>query len=350
VKTGLGFDARRFPAVVTVAFTAISTLAALVATGIHLATYGPEEWGSTLMNFALALFPVVFLIFGPAVIVLSLGRLPLWSLLSSLPRPMIVIGIVVLVYVFVDFFLMFRVLPGQPEQQGTSYFFNEHGLLVPIGLHQYNQALMHSARLFTGHELWFLGFAAVLSYQFDRLRRGQITLDTAPRDEAIENHPLPPPLSRALTLQTMLSPEECAARLLQPARRPMFAFVGRYGMRGEATTAGFRLELAGSNTSLVYAVGRFGAASRPTFIRVLLTFKRWPLISFGLSTLFLPLFWLFTNAAGIPFAWQGLLFVFIFGVGANFAFALAQMRNLLKQIKQATDGEEVAAGDAPLNR
>lgn len=215
---------------------------------------------------------------------------------------------------------------------------------MPIDLHQYNQALMHSARLFTGHELWFFGFAAVLAYQFDRLRRGQITLDTAPRDEAIENHPLPAPLSRSLTLQTMLSPEECAARLLQPAPRPFFAFVGRYGMRGEATSESFRLELAGSNSSMVYAVGRFVGASRPTFIRVLLTFKRWPLIALGLSTLFLPLFWLITNALGIPFAWQGLLFVFVFGVGGNLVFAFAQMRNLLNQIKQATGGEEMATG------
>ena len=147
------------------------------------------------MNVALALFPVVFLIFGPAVIVLSLSRVPLWPLLSSLPRPVIFVSFVVLGYVAVDFFLMFKVLPGQPEQHGAEYFFNEHGLLVPIDVHQYNQALMHAARLFTGHEIWFFGFAAVLAYQLERLRRGLVNLDVVPRDDHVAaSVPDAPPL------------------------------------------------------------------------------------------------------------------------------------------------------------
>ena len=120
-------------------------------------------------------------------------------------------------------------------------------------------------------------------------------------------------------------------------------------MRGEATPAGFRLELAGSNSSLVYAVGRFAGESRPTFIRVLLTFKRWPLIVFGVTALLMPVWWLFLISLGIPFAWQGLLFVLVVGVGGNFLFALAQMRSLLNQIKQSTGGQEVSVGDGRLD-
>jgi hypothetical protein len=334
---------------VTIGFTVVAAGATIAASVTHLATYGPEQWGSILMNVALALFPAVFLIFGPAVVVISLSRVPFWPLLSSLPRPVIIVSFLVFGYVAVDFFLMFKVLPGQPEQHGAEYFFNEHGLLVPIDVHQYNQALMHAARLFTGHEIWFFGLAAALGYQLDRVRRGRIDLDAVPRDDSIEKHPLPSPLSRSLTLQTMLSPEECATRLLQPAPKPAFALVGGYGLRGKATADGFRLELAGSNSSLVYAVGRFAGEGRPTFIRVLLTFKRWPLIVFGVTALLMPVWWLALNSSGFPFPWQGLLFALVVGVGGNFLFGLAQMRSLLNQIKQSTGGQQVSVGDGRLD-
>jgi hypothetical protein len=58
--------------------------------------------------------------------------------------------------VFVDFFAMIRLLPGQPEQDGSNFYFNNKGSLIPISADIYRMGLMHSARLFSGHELIFL--------------------------------------------------------------------------------------------------------------------------------------------------------------------------------------------------
>ena len=342
-----GIDIRRFPVGVIVGFTVVASIATTIASVTHLATYGPEDWGPTLSTVALALLPGVFVLFGTALIVLSLARVPLWPLLSNVPRPVIVAGAVAIGYIAVDFVVMVKLLPGQPEQDGAVYYFNEHGLRVPIDAHHYLQGLMHSARLFTGHEVWFLGLAAVIGYQLFRVRSGRLPIEVAPRDDALELHPLPAPLSRSLTLQTVLSPEQCSIRLLQPTQRPALALVGGYGMRGEATPSEFRLELGGAQSSLVYAVGRFEAAARPTVVRLLLTFKRWPLILLAITALLMPVWWLILNAIGIPFAWQGLLFVVAIGVGGNFVFGLAQMRSLLMQIKRAMDAEEVTTGTAP---
>ena len=78
-----------------------------------------------------------------------------------------------------------------------------------------------------------------------------------------------------------------------------------------------------------------------------MTFKRWPLILVAITALLMPVWWLILNAVGIPFAWQGVLFVVAIGVGGNFIFGLAQMRSLLMQIKRAMDAEEVMTGTAP---
>ena len=66
-------DFRRFPAVLVRAFLLVAGLMFAVALSVHLATYGPDQWGPFLMIAALVLFPIVFLVFGPAVVVTIAG-------------------------------------------------------------------------------------------------------------------------------------------------------------------------------------------------------------------------------------------------------------------------------------
>ena len=107
----------------------MTTAAAL---GVHLSSYGPDQIGPFLINIALALFPVVFLIFGPVVVVVGLTRIPLDRLFTGLPAYFYVVGAAVVLYVFVDFFAMIQVLPGEPEQDGSNFYFNNKGSLIPI--------------------------------------------------------------------------------------------------------------------------------------------------------------------------------------------------------------------------
>ncbi len=51
----------------------------VAALGVHLSSYGPDQIGPTLMNLALALFPIVFLVFGPVVVVVAVARIPVSS-------------------------------------------------------------------------------------------------------------------------------------------------------------------------------------------------------------------------------------------------------------------------------
>src|SRR5437773_4202596 len=209
-------DVRKLPSVLTKGFLGFAGLMTVAALGVHLSSYGPDLIGPMLMNLALALFPIVFLVFGPVVVVVAFARIPVERLMAGLPVLVYVVGGAVLLYVFVDFFLMMRVLPGQPEQDGSNFYFNHHGSLVPIGLDAYRMAMMHAARLFSGHELFFFGFGTLVAYQVDGIRNGRVNLDIGPRDEVMERSPLRYPLSRVVGLQTALSPEACAARLLTP--------------------------------------------------------------------------------------------------------------------------------------
>lgn len=70
---------------------------------------------------------------------------------------------------------LIHLLPGQPTEQDGRFFFNDHGRLIPISAHTYRQSLLFQARLLSGHEITFTGVAAILGYQLDRLRRGQLT-------------------------------------------------------------------------------------------------------------------------------------------------------------------------------
>jgi hypothetical protein len=334
------FDVRRLPPALTRGFQWVAGLVAAAAAGVHVATYGPDQLGPNLINAALVLFPVVFLVFGPAVVVLALARVPIDRLFTGLPAYVYVLGFAVAVYVFVDFFAMVQLLPGQPEQDGASFYFNDHGTLIPISAAMYRMGLMHSARLFSGHELIFFGLSALVAHQVDAIRRGRIRIDTPPRDDAMERSRLPYPLQRIVTLQTAQTPEACAQRLLAPRRRSAWSFFDTSrGLRGEASAAGFRVEMASAQSQLVYAVGRFDGGAAGTSINLLLTFKRWPLIFIAVFVLLIPVAWVVMGRVGLFPPWYVVGFIVAFGVVANFLFGLDQRRRLLAEIKQATDAK-----------
>jgi len=340
-------DVRKFPPALTKGFLGFAALMTAAAVCAHLASYGPDAIGPVLMNVALVLFPLVFLVFGPAVVVLRFARIPFERIFAGLPVYAYIVSGVVGLYVFVDFFLMIQVLPGQPEQDGANFYFSSHGTLTPISHDAYLMGLMHAARLFSGHELIFFGFGALIAYQIDRMRSGRLIVDAAPRDDAIERSPLPYPFSRVVALQTALSPEACAARLLIPLpRRAWSLFTASQGLRSQASPTAFRVELAGPQSQLVYAVGRFGRVGGATGIRLLMTFKRWPLVGLALSVVLVPLVWAFMVATtGFPLPGLWLVFVVVFGVGGNFLFGLDQRRRLLAQIKRSIEAREIPPTD-----
>src|SRR5438094_10061890 len=98
-------DVRKLPSVLTKGFLAFAGLMTVAALSVHLSSYGPDQIGPTLMNFALALFPIVFLVFGPVVVVVAFARIPVERLMAGLPVYVYVVGGAVLLYVYVDFFL-----------------------------------------------------------------------------------------------------------------------------------------------------------------------------------------------------------------------------------------------------
>ena len=319
---------RKPPRIVTVGLTAVGSVLTAAAAGVHIASYGPTAWGPALMDVALGLFPVIFPVFFFAFGAMSYARLPYGPLFSTLPRPMIAAGVVLFVYVFVNFLFLVQLLPAGAEQQAVAS----------------HQQLLYSARLFTGHELWFFGICGAIGYQLDRFRRGQLNFDAGPRDPSLEQHPMPWPLSRNVALLSPMSAEECAQRLRQPIPQGFFSYLGRYGVRGTVDSSGFRLELGGMQASMVYGVGRFEGGGRPTFIRVFLTFKRWALIGLALALLLVPAWWLVMAALRIQFPWELVVFFYVFGIGGNVLFGLVQMTSLVNQIKGATEAQRVAIG------
>src|SRR5437763_9642717 len=115
-------DVRKLPSVLTKGFLGFAGLMTVAALSVHLSSYGPDQIGPTLMNFALVLFPIVFLVFGPVVVVVAFARISIERLMGGLPVYVYIVGGAVLLYVFVDFLLMPRVLAGQPEQDGSNFY------------------------------------------------------------------------------------------------------------------------------------------------------------------------------------------------------------------------------------
>ncbi len=257
-----------------------------------------------------------------------------------MPAYVYIVGGAFAAYVFVDFFAMIQLLPGQPEQDGLNFYFNNKGSLIPISADTYRMGLMHAARLFSGHELFFFGYAALIAHQIDAICRGRITIDLVPHDDAMERSPLPYPLQRFVTLRTALTPEAIAQRLLTP-HLPKSFFDTLRGLQGEASAAGFRVEIAGGQSQMVYALGRFEGDGGGTSIQVLLTFKRWPLIAVGASAILVPLAWAAMAGLGFPLPRLVIVFLVVFGVVGNLLFGLDQRRRLLAQIVQATDARKL---------
>lgn len=341
-------DVRRFPPWLTRGFTWLAGLMTAVALGAHLSSYGPDEIAPSLITIVLALFPVIFLIFGPVVVVVAAARIPLDKLFTGLPAYVYVVGGASVLYVFVDFFAMMQVLPGQPEQAGSTFYFNDHGTLIPASADAYRIGLMHAARLFSGHELIFFGYSALMAYQIDGIRNGRISIELVPHDDAMESSRLPYPLQRIVSLWTPQTAKECAARLLTPKPRSVWSlFETSRALRGEASAAGFRVELASAQSQLVYAVGRFKGDGGGTSIRLLLTFKKWPLVFLAASAVLIPLAWAAMGFLGFQPPGFTLVFLVVFGVVGNFLFGLDQRRRLLAQIKQATDARDVSRRRGP---
>lgn len=308
------------PFLVLRAYTVICVAAMLAAASVHAATYGPQAWGPELLTLALAMFPAVFVLFLPAILMTSLSRAPVERLIADLPRFVKIAGAAALAYVVVDFFVLFGVMQGADIANPW-----------------------YVARLFSGHELAFFGFAAAIGYEFERIRRGRLDVNALPADRLLEQRPLPVPLSRSLTLQTQLTPAECAARLLATRPPRSFWFATTYPLRGSAGADSFRVERGGPQSSMVYGVGRF-EGSTPTFIRLLVTFKRWVLITLGVVVVAFPVWVALLSYFRYPFGWQGLTFIVVFAIGANLVFGLLQMRSLINQIKRATESQEVSIG------
>src|SRR4029077_16533825 len=95
---------RSLPSGLTRSFMWLAWLTTALALGVHLSSYGPDEIGPSLMNVALARFPVVFLIFGPVVVVVGLARIPQDRLFTGLHAYGYVIGRLFLFFFFSDSF------------------------------------------------------------------------------------------------------------------------------------------------------------------------------------------------------------------------------------------------------
>jgi heme exporter protein D len=139
----------------------------------------------------------------------------------------------------------------------------------------------------------------------------------------------------------MQSPETFAQNLLTP-KLPRSFFDTIRGLRGEASATGFRVEMAGGQSQMVYAAGRLEVDRAGTSVQVLLTFKRWPLIVLAGSALLIPLAWAVMGFFGFQMPWIAVVLVLLVGVVGNFLFGLDQRRRLLAQIKRATDAQEVS--------
>jgi len=275
------------------------------------------------------MFPLTFLFFGFAVLVAAFARSDVSRLLSDVPSYLKIVAIGVGIYAIINYFLMSAQLSGPTEHAD------------PNG---YHETLMHAARLFTGYEILFFGAAALAGLQLDAVREGRLDLDAAPHDDGLERSPLPYPVSRTVTLETMLSPETCAARILANSRRGAGGFAlfsQAQGLQGESTTYGFRVELRGGQSQMVYAVGRFEFEERLTRIRVLLTFKRWTIVGIVVAAVAAPLAWAYLRATGsTSFATLSLIAFLGVGVVGNLIFGLYQRRRLLLLIKQTTESRE----------
>lgn len=324
---------------VAVAAAAVCSFACLV----HLSSYGPSSWSAILDAAAFSAFGLIFPLFFVAIVLVTIGRIPLDQLLGALPLWIKVAGAVVAAYVFVDFFAMVSLVPGQPVEQGAAYFLNNHGSLTPISEATYRQDLMYGARLFSGHAIIFSGMATLVAFQIDRIRRGHLPLDL-PISRSMPASQLPAPFSRSVSFRTQLSPQACAERL-KPHIARSYVWGWTFGRRaqgalvGSASEEGFRLSIPYGNTSgMVSANGIFEVRDGVTVVHEVIAFKRLQLLGMlgSIPIMLVAVFIVFHGLAG-PFAFLavGSLVVTAFNVGIG----LREMNRL-----QSTIGNALAAG------
>ena len=201
-------------ALFTRAYLVVASGVFVLASAVHIASYGPVEWATTLNALAFIAFPLIFPVFFVTVGVTSLGRLPLDSSFGTLPLWVKVMGGCVVIYVFADFYLMIKYLPGNPTQQGSHYALNNHGDFTSISARVYLQELMYQSRLFTGHAIVLSGVSALAALQLDRFRRGVIDLFPGPPAE-LPRKELPGVFERHINMVAVvpMTPVECAALL-----------------------------------------------------------------------------------------------------------------------------------------
>jgi len=329
---------QKIPIGVTRSLYIVAAAFYVIAAGIHTLTYTPLGSADALQTLTFAVFLFVFLLFGAVVFILAGNRLPLERLIVSLPIAVKVLGVLLLAYVVADFLLMFRALPGQPTEQAGGFFFNDHGTLIPISSDVYRQGLAYQARLFTGHEMVFFGFAAVFGYQIDRLRDGKLQLAAPAVPELITEPTSPIALTRSVVLETSFAPNQCASQLQASVDRIPGWFWGRDSkLWGTVSADGFWLQLAqGSSSQLAFAVGRFARQGAGTRVQVQLQFKRWVLLALVGTAVLLPIMGV---AFDVTSGGHNFVILFsamaAFGLLANLAFGLFQRHRLLSAIERA---------------
>ena len=321
----------------------------VVAATTHVLTYTPLGSADTLQVTSMVVFPVMFPVWGVMLFAIFLGRVPFDRVMSSLPLSIKVLGGLLVAYVFFDFFLMAGLLPGQPVEQGGKFFFDDHGL-VPTTAAAYRQGLAYQARLITGHEMLFLGLAAVFGYQLDRLRLGRVSLPHAPIP-AIGDQISPGHLDRLVVLETGLTPDQCASRL-QARLGPLLGWHwgSRTELSGLVSPHGFSVQMGqrGSTRQLVFAGGRFAQTGRGTRLHVVLQFKRWGLLTVVGTAVAVPIVGAVVDAVtggGHDFV-IFLSAMAAFALVANITFALYQRHRLLSLIERTLDARRTRA--APL--
>jgi hypothetical protein len=318
----------------------------VVAATTHLLTYTPVGSADALQFTSLAVFPVMFPVWGVMIFAFFLGRVPFDGVLRSLPLSVKVLGALLAAYIVFDFFLMSVVLPGQPVEQGGKFFFDDHGL-VPTTAAAYRQGLAYQARLITGHEMIFLGLAAVFGYQLDRLRLGKASLPQA-QIPAIGDLVSPGPLDRHVVLQTGLTPDQCASRL-QAVLGPILGWQwgSRTELSGLVSADGFSLQIGrrGSTSKLVFAGGTFAQIGRGTRIQVWLQFERWSLPAIVGTAVALPVVGAVVDAlTGGGHEFVVLLSgMAVFALVANLGFALYQRHRLVSLIERTLDAQRIPA-------
>ena len=135
-----------------------------------------------LTTICALLFAGAFPVFFAAILVIGhqqrlrrerMGPVPWWrsgrqfswrDVLTGAPRWAVILFVIVVAYVYINFFAGVALLPGQPETTDGQYHFNNHGSQIATDLAGYLQGLRVQMRLLTGHPMVFYGVAALATF------------------------------------------------------------------------------------------------------------------------------------------------------------------------------------------